>query len=127
TIVKQDCWQFGYLRLMAITQHLSHVMQQLMGSEIVQMGSNQPSGVSSTNSKHKEVYKYEAPHTLYATGWSQHPDSSKKFRLALASFIEEYNNKISIVKLDEDAGEFIDYGSFDHPYPATKVMWIPDQ
>lgn len=28
---------------MAITQHLSHVMQQLMGNEIAQMGSNQPS------------------------------------------------------------------------------------
>lgn len=51
-------------------------------------------GISSSNSKHKEVYKYEAPHTLYSTGWSQHPDPSKKFRLALASFIEEYNNKV---------------------------------
>ncbi|VDK85311.1 unnamed protein product [Litomosoides sigmodontis] len=134
---------------MAITQHLSHVMQQIMNNEIAQMGSNQPSklnfygqhdiwaynitlyhiisGISSSNSKHKEVYKYEAPHTLYSTGWSQHPDSSKKFRLALASFIEEYNNKVSIVKLDEDAGEFVDCGSFDHPYPPTKVMWIPDQ
>ncbi|VDN23730.1 unnamed protein product [Gongylonema pulchrum] len=34
---------------------------------------------------------------------------------------------VSIIKLDEDIGEFIGCGSFDHPYPATKVMWIPDQ
>lgn len=31
------------------------------------------------------------------------------------------------MQLDEDAGEFIHRGTFDHPYPATKVMWIPDQ
>ncbi|VDM19399.1 unnamed protein product [Wuchereria bancrofti] len=155
----RDCLGLG-VKLMAITQHLSHVMQQLMSNEITQVGSSQPSGVSNSNSKYKEVYKYEAPHALYSTGWSQHPDPAKKFRLALASFIEEYNNKawvfwfsnknpnskykeiykyedrihciqriqlISIVKLDEDIGEFVDYGSFDHPYPATKVMWIPDQ
>ncbi|VDO30843.1 unnamed protein product, partial [Brugia timori] len=93
--VNRDCWGLG-VKLMAITQHLSHVMQQLMGNEITQVGSSQSNGVSNSNSKYKEVYKYEAPHTLYSTGWSQHPDPAKKFRLALASFIEEYNNKKGI-------------------------------
>ncbi|VDN00980.1 unnamed protein product [Thelazia callipaeda] len=83
-------------------------------------------GSLSSSSKQKEVYRYEAPHTLYSTAWSQHPDPAKRFRLAVGSFIEEYSNKVSIVKLDEDLGDFVDYGSFDHPYPTTKVVWIPD-
>uniref|UniRef100_A0A914VCP5 DDB1- and CUL4-associated factor 7 n=1 Tax=Plectus sambesii TaxID=2011161 RepID=A0A914VCP5_9BILA len=74
--------------------------------------------------KRKEIYRYEASHTLYATSWSQRPD--KKFRLAVGSFLEEYSNKVSIVQLDEELGEFANRGTFEHPYPATKVIWIPD-
>lgn len=42
--------------------------------------------------KRKEIYKYEAPWTVYAMNWSVRPD--KRFRLALGSFVEEYNNKV---------------------------------
>ena len=42
--------------------------------------------------KRKEIYKYEAPWTVYSMNWSVKRD--KKFRLALGSFIEEYNNKV---------------------------------
>ena len=42
--------------------------------------------------KRKEIYKYEAPWTLYSLSWSVRPD--KRFRLALGSFVEEYNNKV---------------------------------
>ena len=31
------------------------------------------------------------------------------------------------MQLDEDAGELVHRSTFDHPYPATKIMWIPDQ
>jgi hypothetical protein len=48
------------------------------------------------------------------------------FRLALGSFVEEYNNKVQIVSLDEDTSEFSAKSTFDHPYPTTKIMWIPD-
>ena len=48
------------------------------------------------------------------------------FRLALGSFVEEYNNKVQIVSLDENAAEFAAKSTFDHPYPTTKIMWIPD-
>lgn len=48
------------------------------------------------------------------------------FRLALGSFVEEYNNKVQIVSLDENASEFAAKSTFDHPYPTTKIMWIPD-
>lgn len=74
--------------------------------------------------KRKEIYKYEAPWTLYGMNWSIRPD--KRFRLALGSFIEEYNNKVQIVMLDEDSGDFTARSIFDHPYPTTKIMWIPD-
>ena len=47
-------------------------------------------------------------------------------RLAVGSFIEEYNNKVMVVQLDEDAGEFSARSTFEHPYPTTKIMWIPD-
>jgi WD repeat-containing protein 68 len=90
--------------------------------------------------KRKEIYKYEAPWMVYAMNWSIRPD--KRFRLALGSFVEEYNNKVKIfiqrfenfnskfkvqiVSLDEETSEFTARSSFDHPYPTTKVMWIPD-
>ncbi|KAG8310050.1 ddb1 and cul4 associated factor 7 [Homalodisca vitripennis] len=56
--------------------------------------------------------------------WSVRPD--KRFRLALGSFVEEYNNKVLIVSLDEDTSDFSPKSTFDHPYPTTKIMWIPD-
>jgi len=74
--------------------------------------------------KRKEIYKYEAPWPLYALNWSVRPD--KRFRLALGSFVEEYNNKVQIVSLDEDSSEFVPKATLDHPYPATKIIWIPD-
>lgn len=49
----------------------------------------------SLHGKRKEIYKYEAPWTVYAMNWSVRPD--KRFRLALGSFVEEYNNKVSIL------------------------------
>jgi hypothetical protein len=50
--------------------------------------------ISANNSqtKRKEIYKYEAPWMVYAMNWSIRPD--KRFRLALGSFVEEYNNKV---------------------------------
>lgn len=74
--------------------------------------------------KRKEIYKYEAPWPLYSMNWSVRPD--KRFRLALGSFVEEYNNKVQIVSLDEETSEFSAKSTFDHPYPTTKIMWIPD-
>ena len=46
--------------------------------------------------KRKEIYKYEAPWTVYSMNWSVRPD--KRFRLALGSFVEEYNNKVGFAK-----------------------------
>ncbi|KAI6189123.1 hypothetical protein M3Y98_00428600 [Aphelenchoides besseyi] len=82
----------------------------------------------SSPSKRKEIYVYNSPFDLYAMAWSMRPGSENKYRLAIGSFMEEYNNKISIVQLREDYGcEFLHLGTFDHPYPATKLMFIPDR
>lgn len=51
----------------------------------------------SLHGKRKEIYKYEAPWTVYAMNWSVRPD--KRFRLALGSFVEEYNNKVGCAAL----------------------------
>lgn len=81
--------------------------------------------MSKPAAKRKEIYKYNAPWTVYGMNWSVRPD--KKFRLALGSFIEEYSNKVQIVQLDEESGDFILRSMFDHPYPTTKIIWIPDE
>ena len=43
--------------------------------------------------------------------------------------MEEYSNKVEIITLDEETGEFPKDArcSFTHPYPCTKVMFIPDK
>ena len=30
------------------------------------------------------------------------------------------------MQLDEDRGELMHRATFDHPYPTTKIIWIPD-
>mgnify|MGYP002715621066 CR=1 FL=1 len=79
---------------------------------------------SSGGTKRKEIYKYVAPWTVYSMNWSIRADT--RFRIALGSFIEEYSNKVQIVALDEDSSDFIPKSTFEHPYPTTKIMWIPD-
>uniref|UniRef100_A0A7E4UVF1 WD_REPEATS_REGION domain-containing protein n=1 Tax=Panagrellus redivivus TaxID=6233 RepID=A0A7E4UVF1_PANRE len=93
-----------------------------------QQPSQQASSSAAVNNgqKHKEIYRYQAPHTLYACAWSSRPEPQYKFRLAVGSFVEEYNNKISLIQLREESGDFVHLGSFDHPYPSTRIHFIPD-
>jgi len=73
----------------------------------------------------KEIYTYEAPWTIYAMNWSVRPD--RKFRLAVGSFVEEYTNKIQVIQLDDESGKFKVVGESEHPYPPTKIMFMPDK
>ena len=66
-------------------------------------------------------YRKHNSHSVTSTPITRCPH-----RLAVGSFIEEYNNKVMVVQLDEDAGEFSARSTFEHPYPTTKIMWIPD-
>lgn len=78
-------------------------------------------------SKKKEIFSYEAPWTVYSMNWSVLSEQSKRFRLAIGSFLDNYNNKIEIIQLNEEKGIFERKTSFEHSYPATKIMWTPDR
>jgi len=77
--------------------------------------------------KRKEIYTYEAPWLIYGMNWSVRQQEHCKFRLALGSFQEEYNNTVEIIQLDDETKKFKKIGSFDHPYPTTKIMWSPEK
>ena len=32
-----------------------------------------------------------------------------------------------MIQLDDDVQGFVSRGRFDHPYPTTRIMWIPDK
>eukprot|EP00887_Chlorella_sp_A99_P008034 scaffold12.g8034.t1 len=74
-----------------------------------------------------EIVTHESPSLVYALGWSARPD--RPFRLAVGSFIEDYNNRVEILQLDEASGALVSPPklSFTHPYPPTKIMWVPDK
>lgn len=71
----------------------------------------------------KEIYTYEAPWPIYSMSWSVRQD--QKYRIAVGSFLEEYRNKVRIIQLNSEQGGFELKGEFEHPYPATKVVWAP--
>mmetsp|Transcript_6134 Transcript_6134/g.18888 ORF Transcript_6134/g.18888 Transcript_6134/m.18888 type:complete len:156 (+) Transcript_6134:98-565(+) len=77
-----------------------------------------------SSAKRKEIYTYTAPWLLYGMNWSVRAD--QRFRLAVGSFEEEYSNSVRIIQLNEETHEFNEVAQFEHPYPATKMMWIPD-
>ncbi|KAL1352508.1 hypothetical protein HN51_016504 [Arachis hypogaea] len=82
---------------------------------------------SDEQQKRSEIYTYEAPWHIYAMNWSVRRD--KKYRLAIASLLEQYPNKVEIVQLDDSTGEIRSDPalSFEHPYPPTKAIFIPDK
>lgn len=85
------------------------------------------SSTTGVEAKKKEIYTYTTPWTAYTMSWRKRPEG--RFQLALGSFIEEYSNQLHIVQLVKDdvndRHEFIKLSEFEHPYPATKVMWAP--
>lgn len=84
-------------------------------------------GSQEEQQKRSEIYTYEAPWHIYAMNWSVRRD--KRYRLAIASLLEQYPNRVEIVQLDDSTGEIRSDPalSFDHPYPPTKIMFIPDR
>lgn len=72
------------------------------------------------------ILTWEAPWTIYSLACSQRPGPEHAYRFALGSFIEEYSNKVQIIQLDEERGEFVARSMFDHSYPTTKIMWAPE-
>ena len=97
------------------------------------------------------------PRTGRFTAWAgrQREEEDRGFRLALGSFVEEYANRVSIIqrrdayekavgtgvgrdrtaqalqrkagKDPNDSSAFVQVAGFEHPYPATKILWSPDK
>ncbi|XP_039132910.1 WD repeat-containing protein LWD1-like [Dioscorea cayenensis subsp. rotundata] len=89
-------------------------------------GERTPEG-SEEQQKRSEIYTYEAPWHIYSMNWSVRRD--KKYRLAIASLMEQYQNGVEIVQLDDATGDIRSDSalSFEHPYPPTKTMFVPDR
>ncbi|KAL0748299.1 hypothetical protein Bca101_030301 [Brassica carinata] len=64
---------------------------------------------------------------IYAMNWSVRCD--KKYHFAITSLLEQYPNRVEIVQLDESNGEIRSDPNltFEHPYPHTKTIFIPDK
>ena len=78
--------------------------------------------------KRAEIYTYQSKDMVYAMSWSVRKD--KQFRLAAGSFLEDSTNRVEILYFDEDKGHLglaSPSLSFQHPFPATKIMFIPDK
>ena len=52
----------------------------------------------------KQIYTHESQWNLYSINFSNKPE--KDLRLSLGSYIEDTVNKVEIIKLDEDKGDF---------------------
>ena len=74
----------------------------------------------------KEIYTYSAPWPVYALSASHSSDPRLTHRYCLGSYVEEYSNKLQIIQLDEDKGDFVVRSVMDHPYPATRIQWAPE-
>lgn len=88
------------------------------------VGTTSATANTATSSKRKEIYKFDAPWCIFSMNWSARPDHC--FRLAVGSFVEDYNNEVQVVVLDEESSEFVVQSTFSHHYPTSKLMWIPD-
>lgn len=71
---------------------------------------------------------YESPYPLYATAFSSSTRSPHHHRIAVGSFVEEYNNRVDILSFDEETLSLKSNPnlSFEHPYPPTKLMFHPN-
>ncbi|XP_028790775.1 protein TRANSPARENT TESTA GLABRA 1 [Neltuma alba] len=72
---------------------------------------------------------YDSPYPIYAMAFSSAPSlASPHQRIAVGSFIEDYNNRVDIISFNADSPSLRPQPSlsFDHPYPPTKLMFHPN-
>lgn len=72
-----------------------------------------------------QVITYEAPWIIYALGFSC--KSNYPYRLGIGSFVEDIRNEIEIIQLNLDTQLFERKACFDHTFPATKLIWLPEK
>ncbi|KAH3763229.1 WD40 repeat protein [Pelomyxa schiedti] len=78
-----------------------------------------------TQQSSRDIYTYDAPWPLYATGWSCRPD--RPFRLVTCGYSEEAVSKGRVVQLSRSRDALEATAEFDMPFPATKAMWHPSK
>jgi len=87
------------------------------------------------------VLHYEAPWPVYALDWckttapGQQIRPRSAFRLGIASFTEDYRNRIAVVGLQDervlvednypDYSDFVTLAEAHHGYPAASLQWQP--
>lgn len=88
---------------------------------------------NSTQESHlgsENLVTYDSPHPLYAMAFSSSPSRTHlhHHRIAVGSFIEEFNNRVDIVSFDDETLTIKTNPnlSFEHPYPPTKLMFQPN-
>jgi hypothetical protein len=86
-------------------------------------GPGPDTGDSSSPKRESQLYQYMAPQPIYCVDWSWRRDFP--FRLAFTSFVEKTQNQITVVQLDEASASLKPVATADHPFPPTKVMWMP--
>mmetsp|Transcript_8383 Transcript_8383/g.18782 ORF Transcript_8383/g.18782 Transcript_8383/m.18782 type:complete len:379 (+) Transcript_8383:436-1572(+) len=82
----------------------------------------------------KEIYTYEAPWTVFSLAWSNRIEQNSQFRLAIGSYIEQYNNTVQILRTkyqqqpnsENPTMQIYSACEIEHPYPCTKILWSPE-
>ncbi|XAR52139.1 hypothetical protein NMG60_11020057 [Bertholletia excelsa] len=74
--------------------------------------------------KSEHSVTYDSFYPIYALAFSSSAPNHHHHRLALGSFIEEYNNRVDVVSFDEDTLNIKAQPNlfFSHPYPPTKLV-----
>lgn len=72
-----------------------------------------------------QVITHEAPWVIYALGFSSR--AAYPYRLGIGSFVEDVRNEIQVIQLNLDTENFETKVKFDHPFPATKLIWLPEK
>lgn len=85
--------------------------------------SSQDQSQASSDSARKEIYRYDAKFPVYSVDWSWRKDFP--YRLAFTSLIESLSNRITLIQLDESSRTLRPIATVEHPFPPTKVMWMP--
>lgn len=75
-------------------------------------------------STNTDVVAYDADCPLYGLAWSTRRSSPP--RVAIGSFLEEYKNHVDILQHSPADDTMKKLTSVEHPYPATKIGFIPD-
>lgn len=79
-------------------------------------------------SRSETAVTYDSPYPLYAMAFSSlRTNTPTGHKIAVGSFLEDYNNRIDILSFDSDSMTVkpLPNLSFEHPYPPTKLMFSP--